>query len=223
MKSTVGTIETSARCKPILFRAAMVNAILAGRKTQTRRVVKPQPPKGWEVQFPGPASTAARHVNWMADGFKQKRWGDPIKCPYGGVGDWLWVKEQWMVNLTADREARRADKVRYRATDNHASSDGMGWRSPLFMPKWAARLWLEITDVRVERVQEINEADAEAEGVDATCSEREWLGNRSHPRTFRCGYEILWDRINGKTHPWKSNPWVWIITFNRSAKEASDK
>jgi len=184
--------------KGILFTPENIRSILEGRKTQTRRTMKVPPPEP--------------DCAWYAK-----------NCSYGVPGDHLYVKEGWGIG-----GARLIDPtVNYRAGGQmpligHASPDMWsihgnrnevndadllkvkdGWHNAMFMPKWAARLWLEITDVRVERVQDISEADCIAEGC---------------PKEYLLGvnwYKALWDEINGKTHPWSENPWVWCILFRR--------
>ena len=169
--------------RPILFSGEMVRAILDGRKTQTRRVVKPQPPP--------------------LGGF--------VKNPYGQPGDRLWVRETWALD----------DKYYYRA--DGAVGDRCGkWKPSIHMPRAASRITLEITGVRVERLQEITISDIYAEGAITD----EWLEWRddvsgvgmpagSRIENERDVWEKLWDSINGKTYPWKSNPWVWVIEFKR--------
>lgn len=214
--------------RPILFSAPMVRAILEGRKTQTRRVMKPQPTidGGW-YQLP----------NYAASGERSFKSGAPFfgSCPYGKSyeNDLLWIRETHSINdfRGADvPEGDRADcEILYRATDaNHVlnleDDEGLKWRPSIHMPRWASRITLEITDVRVERLQEISEADAIAEGVihAANCGN----GPIYHPSdefvgTPTCNpiyaYGQLWERINGSKGPmaWAANPWVWVVEFQR--------
>lgn len=195
---------------PILFTPAHVRAILAGTKTQTRRVIKPQPvawrPTECEGAYEWRYSRTSAAVFGSTDGFL-------VHCPYGAPGDLLWVREAW------DDWGLTDPLIVYRADDHPPRGDGYDskWRSPMFMPRWAARLVLRITEVRVERVQDISERDAQAEG----CKVVEgllWrpLGSKepSQQITHRKVYEGLWDSINAKRgYPWDSNPWVWAITF----------
>lgn len=207
----------------IIFSAEMVRAILKGRKSQTRRVVKPQPvdhqkhcgcdwPRGKYV-FKG-----SRAYPWP-ESFENGR----LSCPHGSPGDLLYVKEAWRLwegpsfdgfgePLDPDiftRSLKGADIewLKSRPTEYRADTGGDGpWRSPLFMPKWAARIWLRITDVRVERVQDISKEDTYAEGV--IYPPRAWsIAN----------FAELWDAINGKRPgcSWQSNPWVFAISFER--------
>ena len=193
--------------KPILFSAPMVRAILEGKKTQTRRVVKPTQST--------PRVAPLRMEPWLIDGEQETddhglpcwagyhpdypgeaKW---FSCPYGGVGDHLWVRETWNC-IDTGRLTQRQDWVRYRATDG----EEMYWRPSIHMPRWASRLTLEITGVRVERVQDITHDDAVAEG----CYEvegRSW---------GRLGFSQLWDSINAKRgYSWEANPWVWCVGF----------
>ena len=214
--------------RPILFSGPMVRAILEGRKTQTRRVVKfdtrftpipqttwksvvPHPNGGWVFFDSAPPPADYRHT------------GDGKPCPFGQPGDRLWVRETWCERVDHNT-LQPTGEVFYRAT--HAGElslvDGDGfqkfrkdgwaaspWRPSIHMPRWASRLTLEITGVRVERLNDISEADARAEGVMG--DECAWSDQA--PATV-C-FEALWDSINGKKHPWTSDPWVWVIEFAR--------
>lgn len=172
--------------RPIIFNGEMVRAILDGRKTQTRRVIKPQPD--------GP---------WAAPG--------RTMCPYGQPGDRLWVRETWAhVPRTAYGSLGMQDPsdedmaAIYRATFDR-SPPGTGWKPSIYMPKWAARIWLEIINVRVERVQEITNEGALAEGVEEHQIPHTWM------------FRELWDSINAKRgYSWDSNPSIWVVEFRRS-------
>lgn len=167
----------------------MVRAILDGRKTQTRRVIMPQP----DID---PKEFTAAEVNeaWQA-GFVD------VKCPHGEVGDLLWVRE------TYGFSGWNVGDVYYRA-DKHDAILTPWWRPSTLMPKAFSRITLEITDVRVERLQDISEEDAIAEGM-------------TLPRGLKFGsnpieaFRVLWDSINGKDDAknWQANPWVWVIEF----------
>lgn len=199
--------------KPILFSTPMIQALLAGKKSQTRRVVKDDCTGITEFLPADPSG----FWGFGADG--------PVRCihsPYGDVGDYLWVRESWWQRggITTDMDGERSfiknigqDKVNvaYRADFEYAPHGEYmydTWRPmpSIFMPRWASRITLEITDVRVERVQDISEADACAEGV---------TGCRDHlPNVHAVEmYHALWDSINEKKAPWASNPWTWAITF----------
>lgn len=241
---------SEVRERPILFNGPMVKAILEGRKTQTRRMVKPQ------SMFDG------------KDGIV-KRFPHQAGCPYGKVGDRLWVRETWVevcsvspvdgeVNEWSGRFFKRINDptprpegghyysgsdIVYRADGEIEFCDGDGfsgdsadkddmprWRPSIHMRREFSRITLEITGVRVERLNDISYDDAAAEGVEAWevhqgcagCSEfGECLGRREVPgrcETFMLGYkeafERLWERING-AGSWTANPWVWVIEFRR--------
>jgi hypothetical protein len=230
MSATVAVRE-----RPLLMSGEMVRAILDGRKTQTRRIMKPQPlwsdrldcwlwdRKGRGMEKPADA------VNDPPYGFSPHNWLD--LCPYGAPGDRLWVRETW---------CRYGASVIYRANysgDLTPIGDLIGgpWKPSIHMPRWASRLTLEITDVRVQRVQEITDSDALAEGVT-----REYLppdpdsfhppgsyGFVCHPgevgtdakiwRTPQEAFASLWDSRNAKRPGcrWADSPWVWARTFRR--------
>jgi hypothetical protein len=207
----------SVRVRPILFSGPMVRALLDGRKTQTRRAVKPQPPERWEGARPHKIALTTDDEGAELFAYSQSAGnGDwTARCPYGVPGDRLWVRETW-AHDGPDLETvrtRHEDMLPggdsygpyYRATE--IAPDTLLWRPSIFMPRWASRITLEITDVRVERLQDISEADALAEGV---------THSLSHPagRTAAENYSWLWDDINGEG-AWASNPWVWVLTFKR--------
>lgn len=194
--------------RPILMSPPMVRAILEGRKTQTRRVMKPQPMRpevaphcenGWWMWRVWTPENAER-------GFPSVRTGDR-RCPYGVPGDRLWVRETWQLGTSPFAPLRyiyRAD-----GTESHH-----GWKPSIFMPRAAGRLVLELTAVRVERLQEIDEADAEAEG----CERRGANDQHGDERNYVEGYQDLWDSLNAKRgFGWDVNPWVWVLQFMRTA------
>jgi hypothetical protein len=189
----------------ILFSGPMVRAILEGRKTQTRRVVKwPE----WAGEAYGPVLAAQRPVTGIAyyeDGHPRRR----LTCPYGVVGDRLWVRETWAPFCPPDlprppgQKAERLDTICYRADPHQVRLERMAedgqlrWRPSIFMPRWASRITLEVKAVRVEQLRDITVGDVRAEGVDP------------EPGAWGRG----WDSINGKRAPWESNPWVWVVSF----------
>lgn len=191
---------------PILFSGPMIRAILDDKKTQTRRVVKNMP--AW-VERVGLAQGNLVQV-FGTDGMNWRC------CPYGQPGDRLWVRERWQARSPRDlewsvykpieREGYQPKdwQVRYAATDE-TFAEWSGWNPSIHMPRWASRLTLENKGVRVERLQDISEEDAAAEGV-----ERPAWDNAS----YRCEFMRLWDEINPK-HPWASNPWVWVVEFKQ--------
>ena len=201
--------------KPILFREPMVRAILEGRKTQTRRVVKlpddilPErtfvDPGNAPIFGPGPYVKAFH----MVEG--EELMYPRIRCPYGYPGDRLWVRETWALHKAFDKhyddthEEIGKGLLHFRA-DDYAQPINK-WKPSIFMPRWASRITLAIAEVRVERVQDISPDDCVAEGVTVYGS--------TDSGDLRQAYAELWDSINGKTYPWASNPWVWAIHFSR--------
>lgn len=180
--------------RPIVFSALMVRAILNGRKTQTRRIVKPQP-KHRAIQ-------SSKDGKWYdADCIHP---GIEMKCPYGIPGDQLWVKETFFV-----RAAGRCCVYRASLDPTEAAGIGAmygGWKPSIFMPRKLSRITLEITGVRVERLWDISQEDAMAEGQPDISEES--------PYCAKEWYSRLWESINGKDS-WAKNPWVWVIGFKR--------
>lgn len=194
---------------PILFSAPMVHALLGGRKTQTRRIVRGAPDGALEVV---PSLLAHRGDLW--DFRRHRQNPHAIRCPYGAPGDRLWVKETFGV-LTGNghRLVYRADGERPPQLDPHAR---MTWRPSIFMRRAQSRITLEVTRVRVERLQDITEADAKAEGVPCD-SAAAWRGDFADAvaRGHRAAFEALWDEINGDRAAWTANPFVWAVDFRR--------
>jgi hypothetical protein len=178
----------------------MVRAILEGRKTQTRRAVKGVVDPD-EIEVLGDSGEAFMHSNACTSFCDYACGGAVLKCPYGIPGDRLWVKETFWKHT-------QTGIVRYADGANDASWKETGWKkvSSIHMPRRYSRITLEITGVRVERLQEISEADAAAEGCEPALpvSDKRWV----------CGYSRLWESINGKGS-WSLNPWVWVIEFKR--------
>lgn len=211
----------------ILFSAPMVRAILDGTKTQTRRAVKfrrePTPYPGLERA-------------WSAEVHGQQVWVNSQThhpqhiskhSPYGVPGDRLWVRETWALDPNEPAESRA---VLFRATDPgwDDSGSGLKWRPSIFMPRWASRITLEITEVRVQRLHDISEADIRAEGVTAEAVRalvgRDYITERVNeafeqvvhivdmsPRDL---WRVGWSAINGAAS-WDANPWLWCLTFRR--------
>jgi hypothetical protein len=244
----------------ILFSSAMVRAVLAGTKSQTRRLVTPQPvrvrdhiepvgtredgsvinlrvPDGW--QHPRLGYTADKSATKFGHG---AQWDNPFGC----VGDRLWVRETFALIWPGESppENERDNRIEYRADtnarypgewpdDEGSNPDCPKWRPSLHMPRWASRITLEIIGVRVERLQDISDADIRAEGTAG------WVqgggGVFAPPPGFdgaipnaddtitvkpnRVCFASLWDSINGKRAPWSSNPWVWVVSFDRVEAE----
>ncbi len=204
----------------------MIRAILAGQKTQTRRVVH-NPHRndgGFVLQDYGKGFWPYRsHDGDSGFYLDRQKGGDyyseaPLRCPYGQPGDRLWVREAWAAPHSEDGRPPRAiqcDQMRihYAATEDRG---GLLWRPSIHMPRWASRITLEITGVRVERLQDISEADARAEGAPPShpsinAISREY-GFPDFPRSW---YGQLWDQING-AGGWDANPWVWVVEFKRT-------
>ncbi|MBB3220197.1 hypothetical protein FHS02_000984 [Massilia umbonata] len=209
-------IDASNRIKerPILFSAAMVRALLAGTKTQTRRVVKPHRRDdafvlldhggGW---WPYRSEDGERPI---VDNMEYA-----LACPYGKRGDRLWVKETWAQPAGLDPEftVYRAD---YPACvpagfNNLPAADEIKWKSSLFMPRAACRILLEVVSVRVERLNDCSEADARAEGTPGHGS----IPGHEHSATSLEHYRHIWESING-AGSWDRNPWVWVVEFRRA-------
>jgi hypothetical protein len=228
--------------RPILFNGESVRAILDGRKTMTRRVVKPQPPDDAEIA--------------LLDGLTQPEWTDGFywkrRCPFGVPGDRLWVRETFVLESSYGVESidnypppfddgrpiREVsfdedpdfgpywEQPHYRATDpepdlayEDLTEPWCRWRPSIHMPRWACRLFLEVVSVRVERLQEITNGDVEREGGISTPSRDPNDLRRIETyfdqlgEVFR-GFERSWDAIYAKRgHSWESNPWVWVVEF----------
>ena len=191
--------EPAIRTRSVIFADWEVRALRDNRKTQFRRVVKPQPPDGWTMQFPGPLSVAARHVRWEADGFSEQRWGKPILCPFGKPGDRLVVKETWVPTF-------HGQDCIYRADPHDGPFKVNKWKPASNMPDWASRDTLELTGVRVERVQEISESGAFEEGCTGD-------GYGLTPESFALARQEFADIWNPRA--WKRNAQVWVGVFRR--------
>ena len=183
--------------RPIIFSGPMVRAILEGRKTQTRRVVKPQHDCRYDGLAPAREYLGRKHLGSWGAYFG---WAF-VPCPYGQPGDQLWVREAW--GYDCDRN------LVFRADGELAEVNR--WRPSIHMPSWASRITLEVTDVRVERVQDISDLDALAEGIQVIG--RTEVNDLSRGK-FRHAFRALWDSINAKRgHGWDKNPWVWVVQF----------
>ncbi len=217
--------------RPILFSAPMVRAILSGNKTQTRRVVKMKRHHTIEERDDG------TKWPWMHDGERDADWWMP--CPYGQRLDRLWVRETWYCDdyrvqrgpyLKPDdmdiADAQSDGTLVYRASsgDRPYEAEQPVWRPSIHMPRWASRITLEITNVRVERLQDISPSDCEAEGVHRLPLQEGALnpwytgdvdsGLELHSRSTIGAYHKLWEKING-AGSWEANPWVWVVEFKR--------
>lgn len=215
--------------RPILFSTDMVRGILDDKKTQTRKIVNHKSLLHDQVEFDS--------VTWYSDRSTEYRfimddlsWQIDIQCPYGDSGDALWVRETYFDTrpykhtpfFCADPDfLYRADK---------ANIGCHPWKPSIHMPRSAARIFLRITDIKVERLNDITEEDAIAEGVapinNLNMEQRVHNYNNPsnpHPWSHREGFMELWDSINFKRASWESNPWVWVITFERIRPMITDK
>jgi hypothetical protein len=210
---------TAIKERPILMSAPMVRAILEGRKTQTRRAMKPQP-----------EHNRNRKLQWS---WKNRKWRDGYtphdtcphcsswhdENPYGKPGDRLWVRETWF-------EYQRPHRAGYAA--NQKIGRGGRKRSSIYMPRWASRITLEITEVRVERIQDISEEGAIAEGTcivepDEASSHMNFYFPTVAKDKIRCGSGTLGNARECFEHAvrnlghmdWDANPWVWVVSFRR--------
>ncbi|WP_163869541.1 hypothetical protein [Myxococcus eversor] len=207
------------RERPLLFSGPMVQALLDGRKTVTRRLVKE---RHFSPEF---------HARCPAVGVAQSLREFSPPCPYGQPGDRLWVRETWALDdcgadgeqvvWRADRAAAWREKlgdIYYLASDYEPER----WRPSIHMPRWASRLTLEVTAVRVDRLHDITEDDAVAEGVERHPEACGWRNYEPEPAfehvtyhpTARESFASLWRSINGE-ESWAVNPWVWRVEFAR--------
>ena len=220
-------MENKLHERGILFHPDMVRSILDGRKTQTRRVINPQ----------------QRYAHTLIDGRHETSIGEfdydirYILCPYGQPGTRMWVRETWQQffedeippnrprgpkgEMGIPEQPDRRSVCVYRADGelSHPEYGKANWIPSIHMPRWASRITLEITGVRVERVQDISEEDIRSEGTDeclyssppycTQCGGHEHLCSRDR-------FRDLWDSLNVKRgYPWDSNPWVWVVEFRR--------
>lgn len=215
--------KTEPKERPILFSSPMVKAILDGTKLQTRRVMKVQPKTSDSRLAFSMSSTERDQIGkfrWIQiqnDIPVESTSTDYFACPYGRKGERLWVREtfaEFAGILDKNPYVYRADGTFDTPAKEHL--EGNKWRPSIFMPREASRITLEITNVRVERLQDISEEDAEAEGLlDEDHSLCEKYGLASSWTSCRDLFQRLWEEINGKKHPWSSNPWVWVVEFRK--------
>jgi hypothetical protein len=222
--------------KPILFNTEMVRAILDGRKSCTRRLVKPQPDE--KQKFPlGFVTDSTEKKEVGCFGFGTNECGGSIqyvKPPYGyAPGDILYVRETWCALPVNEAGHMRGHCVYYYRADGDLRPEGWRgkWRPSIHMPKEAARIWLKVTDVSVERLQDITEEQACMEGTDPwdeVCYENNgWHPTFSDPDSggdpnMVDGFHKLWNSTIKKSdldrYGWDANPWVWVIEFERCEK-----
>jgi len=235
------------RERGILMSGPMVRAILAGKKTQTRRAVRAPEvcPDCIAASIPHPNGDGGMGLFGSAaylripacDHFGEPVLGARVRCPYGAPGDRLWVRETW----AGDDFYGAVYRADHPSADLKAGELDSGeqsirqWRPSLLMPRWASRITLEVTGIRVERAQDISDADIEAEGVDAEAVDALWaaakqsrraelwpfareaLADRGPPADWRAidNWRAAWTLINGRAS-WDANPWVWVVSFRRT-------
>ena len=202
--------------RPIIFSAPMIRALLDGRKSQTRRILKPQP---GELDRPFCHADGSWHVTDSCGGHMS-----PLHVPYA-VGDRLWCREGFSYGWPVEEnhqlpECNQEHAITYR-TDGNRPFGGGKWHSPIHMPRWASRLTLIVTDVRVQRLQDISEADAVAEGIEQARSGRFYNPTMSKSAAAHLGgmfygprpaFEVLWNSIHGP-EAWAANPWCAVLSF----------
>jgi hypothetical protein len=218
-------MSSETKERPIPLNGAMVRAILDGSKTQTRRLISPQPVWGLNKGCLKPC------WNWKQYGFLTDNGGHnvcmPPYCPYGQPGDRLWVRETWKHIFP-----ECGGPIEYRADHGEDSAISGGWKPSIHMPRSASRIDLGIVSVRVERLQAISEDDAYAEGYKPNAFYRELDANVAASRLARLTedaansaakvwFRDLWDSINAaRGFGWNTNPWVWAVSFEPLAASA---
>ena len=231
-------IKTAPVARPILMSGEMVRATLEGRKTQTRRVVTSgryrldgYSPTGRLVDYHGNGNTLGLEYThderglWDGDSNPDGRSALILPCPYGLPGDLMYVREAWHAhklddNLSpAELSPSSPSRIWWHADDSRDNADYIGKLRPsIHMPRWASRLTLVVEDIRVERLQEISEEDAVAEGAIAYAERGEApdpIGAAEPVYAFR----ELWDSLNAsRGYGWDANPWVWVVQFRPIAK-----
>lgn len=212
-------MKSSYKERPILFSAPMVQAILAGSKTQTRRVVKKisadcelfvDAGDGLWQQCYRDDSGAVHSKSWLT------------KCPFGVKGDRLWVRETWAAPVELDstppRDIPKDTPIYPRDWERQVDGHLIGrWRPSIHMPRWASRITLEVTDIRVERLRDIDNNDILREGIRSeSCNICVHIGGSGCESCFGVinPFISLWESINGPGS-WDENPWVWVISFQR--------
>ncbi len=211
----------------MIFNGEMVRAILDGRKTQTRRLLNKATGPSLSVDIAEDPPGVAE-LSWLygdGPGYEVHERIKLVSCPYGKPGDRIWVRETW-----AEAGARAPELQLYRANypehvpshyENLPPAEEIRWTPSIHMPRWASRILLEITDVRVERLNGISEAEAEAEGIDMEaladsqdCYDCIADHNMTGRPTAKGAFKYLWESIYG-VDSWQANPWVWVIEFKR--------
>lgn len=218
--------------RPILFHGEMVKAILAGSKTMTRRIIKPQqsgemPPDDGLVICNGVTEIGDNRPLWYPQNCMERSCedGGPYwKCPYGAPGDRLWVKETFADTYQlGDYPGEKFYKATYledwSSHNPHPSKWKVKWEPSIFMPRRASRILLEIVNIRVERLQQITRVDALNEGITWDANTDGFsVGNKGccfHGSDPVISFIKLWNSINADRYPWDNNPYVWVIEFRR--------
>lgn len=222
--------------RPIPFNGAMVRAILDGKKGSTRRIVAAQPADGWAFDGQYGRITSSHRHKGRFGAFMRRGAGtdfpelDIMPSPYGAPGDRLWVCETWVTDVQVDSVApcdlSQGEPIYYpadgstRQTGCAMVTKGKG-RSSIHMPRWASRLLLEVTSVGVERLQDISDSQAIAEGIIRAGSG--WRGYEEGPwfASPVGAFGSLWEKMKG-AGSWEANPWVWVIGFEGVAQEAAN-
>lgn len=216
-------MSAAVKERPILFSAPMVRAILDGRKTQTRRVMKPQ----MELVRAKDGDGIVIYAGWALPVKKggSLLWPNANEsivalCPYGVPGDRLWVREALRLTVEGPPvyEADGELVSQWVTIPADAAPFVKPYRPGMLMPRWASRITLELTDVRVELLQDISYDDILAEGTRIAVIDKEKaeaMPLRDKQRLARDAFYFLWEGINGERAPWASNPWVWALTFRR--------
>ena len=234
----------SAKERPILFSPPMVRAIIEGKKSQTRRLLRvPDHPAVADWVLDSEYRAAARaHSEKVAEQYVSTFPYGRVPCIYGKPGDHLWVRERhayldvqksalsqfplgpqnnnevgpdiWLVAVEYSDGTQHDDlSVEGEKPKQTRERGELGWRPGMFMHRWASRITLEVTGVRLERLQAISEADAMAEGI-ARCDNGTFDGGgAAMGPNAQHAYMRLWDSLNAKRAPWESNPWVWVVEF----------
>lgn len=218
--------------RPIILNAAMVRAVLSGQKTQTRRPIKPQPPTECSIHYMlGAESWLSRDQQNPLSHYWEAWWGESflnrpkghlcgghkVRSPFGQTGDRLWVREMWAwpgeekVIYHADQWA--VDMVEKWKTDpNYPQAK---WTPSIHMPRWASRITLPLISVRVERVQDISEADVWAEGITVPLAAEVSGKNWADIPTLHDAWREVWVSIYGQSS-WDANHWVWVAEWEEA-------
>lgn len=213
--------------KPVIFIGEMVRAILEGRKTQTRRVINWKNIAKQSGSTKGKLAYSETFKSWAVFNGNNGIDVSLVKCPYGTVGTHLWVRETWGIGTRPHPLHGWVDGIEYKADcyyleekddliltpipegSKYDKYEGKGWKPSIHMPRWASRITLEVKEIRVERLQDISEDDAEKEGVKPYTAPAEMPA-------YKPAFADIWDKINYDSgFEWDVNPWVWVVSFER--------